>query len=98
MTSEGKTRCKTSGLVEGTEIVPNNLRIRVTDMGKLRWGNAKDDFGTCEFLFVEKGFDRLEVRTPRWLGDRAINNAQKFLSNKDCLHKEGPFMVVSFVE
>jgi len=80
------------------EIVPNNLRIRVADMGKLRWGNTKDDFGMCEFLFVEKSLDGLGVGTPQWLNNRAINNTQEILPDKDCLHKEGPFMEVGFIE
>jgi hypothetical protein len=61
--SEGKTRGKTSGLMEDTEVVPNDVGISVMNMGKLQGGNMKDDFSTGEFLLLEKNLDRLGVGT-----------------------------------
>jgi len=96
--TEGETRGKASRLVESVKIFPNNLGVRVTNMGKLRGGNTKNDLSTGELLLVEKSFDSLGVGAPHWLGNRAINNTQKVLPDKDCLHKEGPFMVIGLVE
>jgi hypothetical protein len=95
---EGKTRGKASRLVESMEIVPDGCRIRVTDMGKLRGRNAEDDLSTGKFLLLEKSLNRLGVRTSQRLGDRAINDAQEVLPNKDCLHKEGPLMIIGLVK
>jgi hypothetical protein len=63
-------------------------------MRKLQGRNVEDDLSTSKFLLLEKGLNRLGVWTSQRLGDRAINNAQEVLPNKDCLHKEGPLMII----
>src|SRR6266542_2564206 len=97
-TTEGKTRGEASRLVESVEVVPDNLRIGVTNMRKLRGGNTEDDLSTGEFLLVDKGFHSLGVGASQWLGNSTFNHAQKVLPDEDCLHKEGPLMVIGFVK
>ena len=84
--------------MESVEGIPDNLGIRVADVGKLRGGDPEDNLGTGKFLPLEKSLDRLGIGTPLWKGGGAINDAQEVLPNKDSLHKEGPFVVICLGE
>ena len=70
-------RGKASRLVKGTEVVPDNLWIGVTNMRKLRGGNTENDLSTGEFLLVDKGFHSLGVGASQWLGNSTFNNGGK---------------------
>ena len=51
----------------------------------------------ASFCFWRKALTGLEFGLPSgWV--RAINNAQEVLLNEDCLHKEGPLMVIGLIE
>ena len=84
---------------------------RVQKLSQMVLGSGSWTWGSCEgemqrmlsawasFCFWNKtGLNRLGVQTSQQLDDRAINDAQEVLLNKDCLYKEGPLMIIGLVK
>jgi len=80
------------------EIIPNDHGISVATMCELRWGNTKNNFGAGFGLLAIKFLDLFGTFSPSRVSLGSVDDFQQIFANKECLHINFPFKIISVSE